>query len=212
MSSDFANIRLETRQNTLSLKEKIIHESLRLFSLKGFLSTSLQDILSATGTSKGGFYNHFRSKEDLFYSVLDEARQTWRTKNLAGLDEIDDPVGKIIKLLQNFRDQYLVDSVDFPGGCVFITLSVELNDQRPHLSQEITKGFVGLKNMIHKLLDQGKETGELNINLDSSVATEIIFAGMLGASVIFGVDKSADSLEQSINALTSYVTGLKESV
>jgi len=212
MSSDFANIRLETRQNTLSLKEKIIHESLRLFSLKGFLGTSLQDILSATGTSKGGFYNHFQSKEDLFYSVLDEARQTWRTKNLAGLDEIDDPVGKIIKLLQNFRDQYLVDSVDFPGGCVFITLSVELNDQRPHLSQEITKGFVGLKNMIHKLLDQGKETGELNINLDSNVATEIVFAGMLGASVIFGVDKSADSLEQSINALTSYVTGLKESV
>lgn len=196
----------------MSLKEKIIHESLRLFSLKGFLGTSLQDILSATGTSKGGFYNHFRSKEDLFYSVLDEARQTWRTKNLAGLDAIDDPVGKIIKLLQNFRDQYLVDSVDFPGGCVFITLSVELNDQRPHLSQEITKGFVGLKNMIHKLLDQGKETGELNINLDSSVATEILFAGMLGASVIFGVDKSADSLEQSINALTSYVTGLKESV
>jgi len=44
------------------------------------------------------------------------------------------------------------------------------------------------------------------------VATEIIFAGMLGASVIFGVDKSADSLEQSINALTSYVNGLKESV
>ena len=212
MSSDFVNIRLETRQNTLSLKERIIHESLRLFSLKGFLGTSLQDILSATGTSKGGFYNHFRSKEDLFYSVLDEARRTWRTKNLAGLDEIDDPVGKIIKLLQNFRDQYLVDSVDFPGGCVFITLSVELNDQRPHLSQEITKGFVGLKNMIHKLLDQGKETGELNINLDSSVATEILFAGMLGASVIFGVDKSADSLEQSINALTSYVTGLKESV
>lgn len=212
MSSDFANIRLKTRQSTLSLKERIIHESLRLFSLKGFLGTSLQDILSATGTSKGGFYNHFRSKEDLFYSVLDEARRTWRTKNLAGLDEIDDPVGKIIKLLQNFRDQYLVDSVDFPGGCVFITLSVELNDQRPHLSQEITKGFVGLKNMIHKLLDQGKETGELNINLDSSVATEILFAGMLGASVIFGVDKSADSLEQSINALTSYVNGLKESV
>ena len=211
MSSDFTNIRLKTRQNTLSLKERIIHEALRLFSLKGFLGTSLQDILSATGTSKGGFYNHFRSKEDLFYSVLDEARRTWRTKNLAGLDEIDDPVGKIIKLLQNFRDQYLVDSVDFPGGCVFITLSVELNDQRPHLSQEITKGFVGLKNMIHKLLDQGKETGKLNINLDSSVATEIVFAGMLGASVIFGVDKSADSLEQSINALTSYVNGLKES-
>ena len=196
----------------MSLKEKIIHESLRLFSLKGFLGTSLQDILAAAGASKGGFYNHFRSKEDLFYSVLDEARLTWRTKNLAGLDEIDDPVRKIVKLLQNFRDQYLVDSVDFPGGCVFITLSVELNDQRPHLSQEINKGFVGLKNMIHELLEKGKETGELSTNLDSSEVTEVLFAGMLGASVIFGVDKSAESLEQSINALISYVRSLQESV
>ena len=193
----------------MNLKEKIIHESLRLFSLKGFLGTSLHDILSAVGTSKGGFYNHFRSKEDLFYHVLDEARQEWRTKNLNGLDEIDDPVGKIIKLLQNFRDQYLVDSVHFPGGCVFITLSVELNDQRPHLSQEITKGFTGLKNMIHRLLEHGKEAGQLNNNLDSSTVTEILFAGMLGASVIFGVEKSAKSLEQSINALISYVESLR---
>jgi AcrR family transcriptional regulator len=194
----------------MSLKEKIIHESLRLFSLKGFQSTSLQDIMSAAGTSKGGFYNHFRSKEDLFYSVLDEARRTWRNKNLAAIDKIDDPIDKIIRLLQNFRDQYLKDSEDFPGGCVFITLSVELNDQRPDLSKEITKGFVGLKNMIHRLLEQGKETGEFNINLDSSEITEILFAGMLGASVIFGIDKSAKSLEQSINALISYVESLKE--
>ena len=194
----------------MSLKEDIIHESLRLFSLKGFLGTSLQDIISAAGTSKGGFYNHFHSKEDLFYYVLDEARRIWRTKNLAGLDEIDNPVDKIIKLLQNFRDQYLKDSENFPGGCVFITLSVELNDQRHHLSQEITKGFVGLKNMIRRLFEQGKETGQLNNNLDSSAVTEILFAGILGASVIFGVDKSAESLDQSINALISYVESLKE--
>jgi len=194
----------------MNLKENIIHESLRLFSLKGFLGTSLQDIMSAAGTSKGGFYNHFQSKEDLFFYVLDEARQIWRSKNLAGLDEIDDPVDKIIKLLQNFRDQYLKDSEDFPGGCVFITLSVELNDQRPHLSQEITKGFVGLKNMIHRLLEHGKESGELNNNINSSTVTEILFAGMLGASVIFGIDKSAESLAQSINALISYVESLKE--
>jgi len=62
----------------MSLKETIIHESLRLFSLKGFLSTSINDILEAANTSKGGFYNHFASKEELFFEVLDEAR-----KNLA---------------------------------------------------------------------------------------------------------------------------------
>ena len=69
----------------MSLKEKIIHESLKLFSLNGFLSTSILDIISAAETSKGGFYNHFTSKEDLFYQVLDESRKIWRERNLNGL-------------------------------------------------------------------------------------------------------------------------------
>ena len=50
----------------LSLKDRIIHEALRQFSSKGFMSTSISDILESVGTSKGGLYNHFKSKEDLF--------------------------------------------------------------------------------------------------------------------------------------------------
>ncbi|MEJ2069204.1 MAG: helix-turn-helix domain containing protein [Syntrophobacterales bacterium] len=41
----------------MTLKEKIIHESLRQFSTKGYMSTSISDILEAVGTSKGGLYN-----------------------------------------------------------------------------------------------------------------------------------------------------------
>ncbi|MEJ2365372.1 MAG: TetR family transcriptional regulator, partial [Deltaproteobacteria bacterium] len=33
---------------------------MRLFSMKGFLSTSITDILEAADASKGGFYNHFK--------------------------------------------------------------------------------------------------------------------------------------------------------
>ena len=76
----------------MNLKESIIHESLRLFSLKGFLSTSIQDILSAADTSKGGFYNHFKSKEDLFYQVLEEARNIWRERCLYRMDQKKDAV------------------------------------------------------------------------------------------------------------------------
>ncbi|OQY05904.1 MAG: hypothetical protein B6I22_06725 [Desulfobacteraceae bacterium 4572_123] len=193
----------------MSLKEKIIHESLKLFSLKGFLSTSLNDILTATGTSKGGFYNHFQSKEDLFFHVMDEARKIWREKNLAGLDEIEKPVEKIKKLLENFKNRYLLDSENFPGGCVFITLSVELNDQRPHLSKEISKGFTGIKKMLKRLLDQGKSEGALARGVDTARATEILFAGLLGASVIYGVDKSDSCLNSSIDALINYLESIK---
>ncbi|MGD9316808.1 MAG: TetR/AcrR family transcriptional regulator [Anaerolineae bacterium] len=191
------------------LQERIIHESMKLFSLNGFLSTSVSDIMAAANTSKGGFYNHFASKEDLFFCVLEEARKIWRERTLAGLDEIDSPTGKLQRFLENYRDRYLKDRENFPGGCIFVTFSVELDDQRPHLCQEVNKGFVGVKGMLNRLLDEGKAAGELGDEVDTSAITEMLFAGMLGASVIYGVGKSPESLDHSTNALIDYLEQLK---
>jgi len=193
----------------MSLKETIIHESLKLFSLKGFESTSLHDILSAAKASKGGFYNHFASKEDLFHEVLVEARKIWRKRNLSGLGEVKESMGKLRKLLENFRDRYLLDTDNFPGGCIFITFAVELGDQRPHLSQEVHKGFIGLKNMIKRLLEEGKDLGELRNGVELNNVAEILFNGMLGASVSYNANKSVAGLEKSIHALISYLENLK---
>ena len=193
----------------MSLKDTIVHESLKLFSLNGFLSTSIQDILSAANTSKGGFYNHFSSKEDLFYQVLDEARRIWRDRNLQGLGEIDQPIDKLIRLLENYKDRYLLDAENFPGGCIFIMFAVELGDSRPHLSREVQKGFTGLKAMLKRILENGQlSTTEYN-GLNSNTITEIIFNGMLGASVNYSVDKSYAVLNESINSLIDYLDKLK---
>jgi AcrR family transcriptional regulator len=187
------------------LQERIVHESLKLFSLNGFLSTSVSDIMEAANTSKGGFYNHFASKEDLFYQVLDEARKIWRERTLVGLEVTDTWIGKVQRFLVNYRDLYLKDAENFPGGCVFVTFSVELDDQRPHLCKEVNKGFVGVKTMLNRFLDEGRAAGELADDVDTSAVTEMLFAGMLGASVIYGVDKSSESLDNSINALIDYL-------
>lgn len=192
----------------MDLKHTIILEALRLFSLKGYLSTSVQDIIDAAGTSKGGFYNHFKSKEELFHAVLDEARKIWRVNNLAGLEAIPSPVDKVKRLLINFKDVYLQDTRCLPGGCIFVTLSVELDDQMPDLAHEVNKGFEGLKSMIHALLERGKASGELKPSTDTQAVTEMIFAGILGATVIYGVDKSAEKLDRTIDAMLDYLSRL----
>jgi len=193
----------------MSLKEKIIHESLKLFSLNGFLSTSILDIISAADTSKGGFYNHFTSKEDLFYQVLDESRKIWRERNLNGLADEDSAIGKIKQLLKNYRDRYLLDAENFPGGCIFIMFAVELGNSRPHLSREVQKGFVGLRVMINRLLVEGKDSGEFYNGINTDAITEILFNGMLGASLNYSADKSAETLNNSINSLIDYIDKLK---
>ncbi|MEI4791457.1 TetR/AcrR family transcriptional regulator [Bacillus sp. FJAT-53060] len=47
-------------------KEKIIKASIQLFAKKGFSSTTIQEIADECEISKGAFYLHFKSKEQLF--------------------------------------------------------------------------------------------------------------------------------------------------
>ena len=193
----------------MTLRDEIIHDSMKLFSLKGYVNTGVNEIIESVGSSKGGFYNHFASKEELFFAVLAEAQKMWRVRVLHGLNDLDSPLDRVIKLLGNYRDRYLKDEENFPGGCIFITFSVELDDQYPPLVQEVNKGFVGLKKMLKRLLEEARENGELKQDVNTNRLTEMIFSGMIGSSVLFGVEKSKLTLDRSINALVDYLDELR---
>jgi TetR/AcrR family transcriptional repressor of nem operon len=189
----------------MTLKDRIIHESLRQFSTKGYMSTSISDLLASTGTSKGGLYNHFKSKEELLFAALSEARKIWRQRNLAGLDQLPRPLDKIKKLLENYRDHYLTDAENFPGGCIFVALAVELNDQQPHLAREVNEGFKRFKGLLQRLLDQEQEAGRLKHGIDTGMVAEMIFSGILGACVAYTSDKSKENLDQTIKSLIAFL-------
>jgi hypothetical protein len=87
--------------------------------------------------------------------------------------------------------------------------AVELGDSRPHLSREVQKGFTGLKSMLKRLLDNGHASATVYNGVDTDMITEIIFNGMLGASVNYSVDRSYDALNKSINSLIDYLDQLK---
>jgi AcrR family transcriptional regulator len=188
------------------LKEKIIQEALRLFSVKGFMSTSTTDIIHRVGTSKGGLYNHFKNKEQLFLEALSYARKIWRERNLAGVDAIDSPIDKLKQILTNYKERYLTNDKDLPGGCIFVNLAVELNDQEPHLAAEINQGFDRLKSMFKRLLEQERQNGGILLSdteLDQVV--ELIFSSLLGACVMYTSDKSRENLGYTINMLIDYL-------
>jgi TetR/AcrR family transcriptional repressor of nem operon len=189
----------------MTLKEKIVTEALRQFSTKGYLSTSTGDIIQAAGTSKGGLYNHFKNKEQLFFESLLQAQKIWRERNLAGLNDIERPIDQIKKILENYRDRYLTDSDNLPGGCIFVNFTVELSDQRPHLAEAVNDGIKKFKTMIKRLLDEESAAGMLKKEVDTAGVTEVIFSGLLGACVMYTSDKSKENLDITINTLIDYL-------
>lgn len=55
----------------MSKKQLIIDAAIELFAKKGYETTSIQEITEHCGISKGAFYLSFKSKEELFLSIID---------------------------------------------------------------------------------------------------------------------------------------------
>jgi len=192
----------------MTLKERLVTEALVLFSTKGYMSTSITDVMERAGSSKGGLYNHFRSKEELFLEALSTARKIWRERNLEGVNPDDRPILQIRKILENYRDHYLPVEEGLPGGCIFVGLAVELSDQEPRLAAEVNEGFIRFKGMITRLLEKEQLDGGLQPGVEVEQVANAIFSGLLGACVLYTSDKSNENLGLAIGSLIDHLSGI----
>lgn len=56
----------------------LLESALDLFGAQGFHATSVQEIVERAGLTKGAFYHHFASKEDVLLLIHDEFLETQR--------------------------------------------------------------------------------------------------------------------------------------
>jgi len=62
-----------------STKEKILFESIKLFSQKGFKEVSVRDISEAVGIRASSIYNHFESKKAILDAIYEFYDEQWNT-------------------------------------------------------------------------------------------------------------------------------------
>ena len=61
-------------------KNQILEAALGVFVIKGYSKTTMDDIVSASKLSKGALYHYYKSKKDLFLSLIDHW-ETYTFKN-----------------------------------------------------------------------------------------------------------------------------------
>jgi AcrR family transcriptional regulator len=87
----------------LTEKEKVIIKSgMKLFAQKGFSSTSIQEIATESNISKGAFYLHFKSKDDLLLAILEYIFETIESGRLVFENQNLSPREKFIKQITAF--------------------------------------------------------------------------------------------------------------
>jgi TetR/AcrR family transcriptional repressor of nem operon len=129
----------------LATRERILEMAARLFALKGYHDTTLDDVLRAAEVTTGAFFHHFGSKEDLGFAVLDRHMERRRQ----ALDEIeqqlppcraDDPLGPVCRRLDAI--QAMVRRRQHRrGGCVVGNLSTALSDTHDRFRRRLAECF-----------------------------------------------------------------------
>jgi TetR/AcrR family transcriptional repressor of nem operon len=52
-------------------RERILDAARRLFTRSGYQAVTIDDVMARAGLTRGGFYNHFQNKADLFASAVE---------------------------------------------------------------------------------------------------------------------------------------------
>ena len=58
-------------------RERIVESARHLFNRCGFAGVSIDEIMAEAGLTRGGFYNHFGAKEELYAEVVNEEAKRW---------------------------------------------------------------------------------------------------------------------------------------
>ena len=193
----------------IQTRKNIIAAALQLFSVKGYYNTSINDILEATRLTKGGLYGHFRSKEDIWYAVYDQAVEIWREKVLKEVDTYDNPLDRIEKTISNDMREYLGSDV-FDGGCFFINMLGELSGQSSTMTRHILRGFVQFARLIEKWLVEADEQGLLKPDLDLKGTANFIVISLNGAAPLYAASRDAAVLDYTVQQLLYFLDQLRK--
>jgi AcrR family transcriptional regulator len=188
-------------------RRNIIDKSLQLFSVKGYFNTSISDILQATGLTKGGLYCHFRSKEEVWRAVYDDAVQIWKAVVFKEMRSIDDPMERIERTIENVLMAYLGGDV-FDGGCFFVNMLVELSGQSDTMGRHILKGFVGFSKLFQSWLTEAEARDLLKDGLDIREISSFIVITLNGAATLYMSTRNQAVLQQTNDQLRFFIRQL----
>jgi AcrR family transcriptional regulator len=65
------------QQRSEETRARILEAAVKQFSISGYSAASVDSICEQAGVSKGAFYHHFKTKQDVFLALLDGWLQTF---------------------------------------------------------------------------------------------------------------------------------------
>jgi TetR/AcrR family transcriptional regulator, transcriptional repressor for nem operon len=125
-----------------SAKDKILAAALSLIRTKGYEATTVDDLCAAAGVTKGAFFHHFGSKEDLAVAAANHwSEMTGALFAEAPYHKHDDPLERVLGYI-DFRKALLKGELP-EFTCLVGTMVQETYDTHPAIRDACARSITG---------------------------------------------------------------------
>ncbi|GAA3630362.1 TetR/AcrR family transcriptional regulator [Flavivirga jejuensis] len=136
-----------------------------IFNKNGYAATSLSDVTSATGLTKGAIYGNFKNKEDLAIASFKFTVKNMMKRIADHLSNSDSPIKKLFLITDFYRNYY--DYSKELGGCPIINIGVDANNQNTLLLQRVRQVIERIQDQVATLIEDGIDAGEISSEINA---------------------------------------------
>lgn len=182
-------------------KQMILDCAKRLFSKSGYFNTQISDIVKAANIARGTVYQYFKSKDDIFITIIENGYKEWQ-RTLADETKGIDPTEMSVHDYVKFR---IVNSLShFAKDPELSNITLRMGFGLP---EKLTKKIYQLEDEIINQsiaeLSYGVENGILRKDLDIELTANILQGATMRVSYKYFIKKKTGA--KDINKLADEI-------
>lgn len=179
-------------------KDRIIQAAKNLFSVHGWRGTTIEDIITASGITKGAFYHYFKSKDELCATVIDQLCADYQ-QLVDSLPPAAEPI-ELLRLLLNQLAR-LNASGEWVNCRLILRLSAEVQQAQPDLQQRLLRFWQWYIGFLEDLIMECRSAGQIKTNISPKIQTHLLLNLMAGAVTLAKVTPAEPPLADMTKAI-----------
>src|SRR5438132_996274 len=178
----------------------ILEEAALAFARHGYAGTSLNDVIRATGLTKGAFYFHFASKEALALEVFRSKQEEWAAAALQAAARKERALDQVIEMMRAACDLHTTD----PAARAVARLCWELGedaDLAPKMKPFLTNWF----DVLEAVFKRAQAEGDIRKDVDARAVAEVCVASFIGITDVSHLLSDSVDLRQKAEQLLDLI-------
>ena len=170
---------------------QVLDGAMREFWRKGYSATSIPKLEAEMGISRQSLYDTFKSKRDLFLSVLQHYHKNVIVKNFSFIENSSSPKDGICKYFQARAKDALSNS-DIQG-CLVTNSIAELAQHDNQVRKQVDITLQHMRSVFRIALVRAQKVNEISDQLDVDSAADFLLNNAQGLFIMsrMNVDKSS---------------------